>query len=180
MCLCLGGRAATPWISLLVTSPDIRVTPTCRAVTASPRGAVCRGSLQSRAPITWAAVSAVCPQGRLDKQGTQDYREGNGLGPRWKGSFTGLSAPSTGGAGPCTNLHEGISQVTSSVHHWQMAPGHDFHLQLPRHRLGFGLFLGSCRNKQASLRRAPIQAGEGRERMGTGAHQRERQRERAG
>ena len=42
-----------------------------------------------------------------------------------------------------------------------MAPGHDFHLQLPRHRLGFGLFLGSCRHKQASLRRAPSLGGGG-------------------
>lgn len=161
-------------------SSDIRVTPTCRAVTASPRGALCRGSLQVLHLSHGLQSRQSALKGGLDKQGTQDYREGNGLGPRWKGSFTGLSAPCTGGAGPCTNLHEGISQVTSSVHHWQMAPGHDFHLQLPRHRLGFGLSLGSCRNKQASLRRAPIQAGEGRERMETGARQRERQRERAG
>lgn len=51
-----------------------------------------------------------------------------------------------------------------------MAPGHDFHLQLPGHRGGFGLSLGSCRNKQARLRRARWGAGgEGRGRAGSGA-----------
>lgn len=51
----------------------------------------------------------------------------------------GLGAPRSRGTGPGTNLHEGIRQVTGTVHHRQMATGHDFHLQLPRHRRGSGL-----------------------------------------
>lgn len=74
--------------------------------------------------------------------------------------------PVLGGAGPGTNLHEGIRQVTGTVHHWQMATGHNFHLQLPRHHGGFGLSEDSCRNKQASLRRASERAPGGGEPRG--------------
>lgn len=56
-----------------------------------------------------------------------------------------------------------------------MAPGHDFHLQLPRHGVGLGLSLGSCRNKQASLRRAPSLAGRGGSARAGGGARRELQ-----
>lgn len=68
--------AATPWELLTgrwpVMSPDIRVTPACRAVTTSLRSAV-----SHRCPRALHPSHGL--QGGLGKPGTQDCRKGNGL-----------------------------------------------------------------------------------------------------
>ena len=75
--------AATPWELLTgrwpVMSPDIRVTPACRAVPASPRGAVCRRRLRAAHTSHGLQSRHSALQGGLDKPGTQDCLEGNGL-----------------------------------------------------------------------------------------------------
>lgn len=43
------------------------------------------------------------------------------------------AAPEAARDPPQPNLHEGVSQVTGSVHDRQVPPGHNLDLQLPRH-----------------------------------------------
>lgn len=68
VCVCFSGRLATPWDLLTggwpVRSPDIRVTPADRAINSLPSRLSVPLTPAGRAPITWAAVSAVSSPGR--------------------------------------------------------------------------------------------------------------------
>lgn len=153
-------------------SPDIRGHSNVQGSNSLPARRSVRRTTASRAPIPGAGISTASPQGRAARARHTGLSEGEGAAGRdGQDPSQGLALPvSEEQQDLCTNLHEGISQVTSSIHHWQMAPRHDLHLQLPRHRLGFvGLSSGSRRHKRASLRRAPRRAGEAREPEGRGA-----------
>ena len=83
VCVCFSGRLATPWDLLTggwpVRSPDIRVTPADRAITAFPRGWACRWRLRAVHPLLGLQSQQSALQGGLAKHRTRQA-DGQGTG----------------------------------------------------------------------------------------------------
>lgn len=169
--VCFSGRLATPWDLLTggwpVRSPDIRVTPVDTAVRAFLAAERAADACEPCTHYKGCSLSSQPPGSGWPHLGPGRPAGGERLrtaGEVARDPSQGLALPVFGGAGPRpTSTKASVRSLARSITgKWR--PATIFTFSFPGIVSASASSSGSCRQKQASLRRAPSPGGDGRER----------------